>query len=163
MSWDPKVGFRIPLGPHMSYSYITCATSVNGTKVTSEFILQRLSKCFLMSMFSNIQWSNLDIEPTSVFVTFKVQQYTFMSWLHFVLCVATVLKNVRITLKQSRVLVGNTLNLICLAETTYNGRIHFDWKFQQKPVSSWDWESLCLAYNIKLVFVKYKFTRLGNQ
>lgn len=72
MSWDPKVGFRIPLGRYKSYNIIKCASSVNGTKVTSTFLFLRHSECFLILMFSNIQWSNSVIEPTSVFVMFNV-------------------------------------------------------------------------------------------
>ncbi|XP_060783732.1 vascular endothelial growth factor receptor kdr-like [Neoarius graeffei] len=90
MSWDPKVGFRIPLGSFKNYEIMECVTSVNETKVTSTFILYRLTK---------------------------------------------VLKNVRISPEHPRVLAGDTLNLICSANTTYNGRIEFDWEFQDNPVN----------------------------
>ncbi|KAB5571233.1 hypothetical protein PHYPO_G00222690 [Pangasianodon hypophthalmus] len=90
MSWDPKVGFRIPLGPYKSYERITCATSVNGKKVTTSFILLHRSN---------------------------------------------VLEDVQITPEHPRVLVGDTLTLTCSGNTTFNGRIEFDWQFQNRPVS----------------------------
>ncbi|XP_076595500.1 vascular endothelial growth factor receptor kdr-like [Chaetodon auriga] len=43
-----------------------------------------------------------------------------------------VLKNVKITPDRVRVLVGDTLNLNCTGETTYNGRINFTWEFPRK-------------------------------
>ncbi|MCJ8734048.1 hypothetical protein PDJAM_G00230930 [Pangasius djambal] len=90
MSWDPKVGFRIPLGPFKTYNMITCATMVNGAKVTSKFIFLRRTR---------------------------------------------VLNNVRIAPEHPRVLVGDTLTLSCSADTTFNGRIQFDWKFPYNPIS----------------------------
>ncbi|KAG7329168.1 hypothetical protein KOW79_007342 [Hemibagrus wyckioides] len=90
ISWDPKVGFRIPLNRFQSFKTIECVTSVNGAKVTSNFLLLRRT---------------------------------------------VVLRNVRITPKPARVLVGNTLNLVCSADTTYNGWIEFDWEFQHNPIN----------------------------
>ncbi|XP_053486492.1 vascular endothelial growth factor receptor kdr-like [Ictalurus furcatus] len=90
VSWDPKVGFRIPLGPYQSYDIITCATSVKGEQVKTSFIILRRS---------------------------------------------SVLENVRITPEHSKVLVGDTLTLTCSANTTFNGRIQFDWQFQNSPIS----------------------------
>ncbi|XP_047658234.1 vascular endothelial growth factor receptor kdr-like isoform X2 [Tachysurus fulvidraco] len=89
-SWDPKVGFRIPLGPYKTFERITCATSVNGAKFTSEFLFQRRT---------------------------------------------SVLRNVRITPVHVRVLVGCTLNITCSADTTYNGRIKFDWEFKHNTIN----------------------------
>ncbi|KAK3563813.1 hypothetical protein QTP86_002759 [Hemibagrus guttatus] len=89
-SWDPKVGFRIPLRAHQSFEMITCATSVNGAKVTSNFLFLRRT---------------------------------------------SVLRNVRITPKHARFLVGNTLKLLCSADTTYNGRVKFEWEFQHNRIN----------------------------
>ncbi|CAB1325393.1 unnamed protein product [Coregonus sp. 'balchen'] len=36
--WDPKMGFKIPYGPHEYYSLLTCVTSVNGQRVQSHYI-----------------------------------------------------------------------------------------------------------------------------
>lgn len=55
---------------------------------------------------------------------------------HFFFLLANVLRNVHITPEYPRVLVGDTLVLNCSGVTTYNGRIRFDWKFQQSHVSS---------------------------
>ncbi|KAM9470410.1 vascular endothelial growth factor receptor kdr-like [Clarias gariepinus] len=83
--WDPKVGFKIPLKPPMTY--FTCSTSVNGKKDTLHYFLHRY---------------------------------------------ANTLNNVHITNKRPRFLVGQSLKLTCSGETTYNGRINFDWKFPFK-------------------------------
>lgn len=46
VSWDPKVGFRVPLGPFKSYSFVRCVTNVNDTATYANFILIALSECF---------------------------------------------------------------------------------------------------------------------
>lgn len=51
------------------------------------------------------------------------------------LCLASDLKNVRIDPERPKVLVGDTLVLNCSGETTYNGRIEFEWLFNKGPVS----------------------------
>lgn len=73
VSWDPKVGFRVPLGPFKNYSFINCVTSVNDKQVTASFILMLRSECFFFNMFSNIRQSITSvIEPTSVFEILNV-------------------------------------------------------------------------------------------
>ncbi|XP_012717253.3 vascular endothelial growth factor receptor kdr-like isoform X1 [Fundulus heteroclitus] len=39
--WDPKVGFTIPYGPSMMYSWLTCRTVVNGREFLSSYIPHR--------------------------------------------------------------------------------------------------------------------------
>ncbi|KAF5889024.1 vascular endothelial growth factor receptor kdr-like, partial [Clarias magur] len=89
VSWDPKVGFRIPLKPSMNY--FTCSTRGNGKEDKLHF------------------------------------------WL---LLRANVLENVHITNKHQRFLVGQALKLICSGETTYNGRIQFDWTFPSMHIKN---------------------------
>ncbi|KAI5105129.1 vascular endothelial growth factor receptor kdr-like isoform X1 [Silurus meridionalis] len=91
ISWDPKVGFKIPLGPFKNNTKFTCATSVNGKQVETSFIL-----LYLMS---------------------------------------NVPENVQITPEHPRVMVGDTLVLTCSDNTTYDGRIKFDWQFQNSHIS----------------------------
>lgn len=52
-----------------------------------------------------------------------------------VLFIDNVLKNVQITPEHPTVLVGDTLVLTCSGNTTFNGRIIFDWQFQNSSVS----------------------------
>ncbi|XP_062856564.1 vascular endothelial growth factor receptor kdr-like [Trichomycterus rosablanca] len=87
VTWDPKVGFRIPMGSFQMYSMITCMTS---SDKALHFIPQRRTN---------------------------------------------VLRNVRITPEHPRVLVGDTLVLNCSGDTTFNGRINFDWKFQKSHIT----------------------------
>ncbi|XP_072520192.1 vascular endothelial growth factor receptor kdr-like [Salminus brasiliensis] len=46
-----------------------------------------------------------------------------------------ILKNVFATALPQKVLVGDTAILNCSGETTFNGRIEFDWQFQNNPIS----------------------------
>lgn len=48
--------------------------------------------------------------------------------------VALVLDNVKITPDRVKILVGETLVLNCTAETTFNGRLQFDWDFPRTKV-----------------------------
>ncbi|KAM3612979.1 uncharacterized protein V6R79_018245 [Siganus canaliculatus] len=41
MVWDPKVGFKIPYGPYVVYSLLTCRTEVNGREFKSMYIPTR--------------------------------------------------------------------------------------------------------------------------
>lgn len=45
------------------------------------------------------------------------------------------LKTIGIEPERPKVLVGDTLVLNCSAETTYNGRIEFEWQFHKSQVS----------------------------
>nr|AAI29159.1 Kinase insert domain receptor like [Danio rerio]CAM73177.1 kdr [Danio rerio] len=45
------------------------------------------------------------------------------------------IKNLAIEPERPRVLVGDTLILNCSAETTYNGRIHFEWEFHKERIN----------------------------
>lgn len=52
----------------------------------------------------------------------------------FYMCLASDLKNIRIDPERPKVLVGDTLVLNCSGETTYNGRIGFEWQFNKGQV-----------------------------
>lgn len=55
---------------------------------------------------------------------------------HYILLRITLdLKNVRIDPERPKVLVGDTLVLNCSGETTYNGRIDFEWQFNKGPIN----------------------------
>lgn len=41
MTWDPKEGFTIPIGPETYYSLLSCDTEVNGRAFTSRYLLRR--------------------------------------------------------------------------------------------------------------------------
>ncbi|XP_026873989.2 vascular endothelial growth factor receptor kdr-like [Electrophorus electricus] len=43
VTWDPKQGFQIPIGPYDMYSQIICATSMKGQRVTVDFIPIRIT------------------------------------------------------------------------------------------------------------------------
>ncbi|XP_057205834.1 vascular endothelial growth factor receptor kdr-like [Triplophysa rosa] len=88
VEWDPKTGFKIPLGPYDNYQLFTCVTSVDNRQFSSNYILSRIT---------------------------------------------SELKNVRLEPERPKVLVGDTLVLNCSGETTYNGRIHFEWQFNKGP------------------------------
>ncbi|TSQ81014.1 Vascular endothelial growth factor receptor kdr-like [Bagarius yarrelli] len=90
VTWDPKVGFRVPLDQFRSYNVIQCVTNVNDKQVTANFI---------------------------------------------VLLRSNVLSNIQIAPEHPKVLVGDTLSLTCSGNTTFNGRIQFDWHFQNRSIS----------------------------
>lgn len=43
IKWDPKVGFKIPIGPTTYYTLLSCDTEVNGRAFTSRYLLQRIT------------------------------------------------------------------------------------------------------------------------
>ncbi|XP_052005514.1 vascular endothelial growth factor receptor kdr-like [Xyrauchen texanus] len=90
VEWDPKRGFKIPLGPKDSYQMITCVTSVDDKTFSSHYILLRITP---------------------------------------------VLENVRIEPEHTKVLVGDYLYLNCSGETTYNGRMEFEWQFHNSTIN----------------------------
>ncbi|XP_076877253.1 vascular endothelial growth factor receptor kdr-like [Brachyhypopomus gauderio] len=49
--------------------------------------------------------------------------------------ITSKLVNVRIAPQHPRVLVGDTLVLNCTGETTYNGKVDFEWDFPGKPIN----------------------------
>ncbi|XP_052011076.1 vascular endothelial growth factor receptor kdr-like [Xyrauchen texanus] len=46
----------------------------------------------------------------------------------------SVLQNVRIEPERVKVLVGDSLDLSCSGETTFNGRMEFEWQFHKGPI-----------------------------
>lgn len=53
VEWDPKTGFKIPLGPYDMYSFITCVTSVDNRTFTSQYLMNRFT----------LQLKNVRIKP----------------------------------------------------------------------------------------------------
>ncbi|KAK7141377.1 hypothetical protein R3I93_015509 [Phoxinus phoxinus] len=60
---------------------------------------------------------------------------TQFSSLYILIRQTSELRNVGIEPERPKVLVGDTLVLNCSAETTYNGRIEFEWQFHQSRIN----------------------------
>ncbi|TRY97973.1 hypothetical protein DNTS_000300 [Danionella cerebrum] len=60
---------------------------------------------------------------------------TEISSVYILLRFTLELKNIAITPERAKVLVGDTLILNCTAETSYNGRIEFEWLFHKRQIS----------------------------
>lgn len=73
MSWDPKVGFKVPYGPYTVYNTFICETSVSGREFKSMFIPVRQSECIAFLSKSD-HWKMKTIAlkemPRSHFVCF---------------------------------------------------------------------------------------------
>uniref|UniRef100_A0A674BJD2 receptor protein-tyrosine kinase n=1 Tax=Salmo trutta TaxID=8032 RepID=A0A674BJD2_SALTR len=63
-------------------------------------------------------------------------------------CIAILLRNVKINPRHVKLLVGHNLVLNCSAETTFNGRINFTWKYPKTMVSSNIQDSNHPVYNL---------------
>lgn len=48
VEWDPKKGFKVPLGPYDNYQLFTCITIVDNRQYSSNYILSRISEYFML-------------------------------------------------------------------------------------------------------------------
>lgn len=63
-----------------------------------------------------------------IFIMVPVMHAFKLSCIYLCL-VALVLESAKITPDRVKILVGRTLKLNCTGNTTYNGRLQFDWDF----------------------------------
>uniref|UniRef100_A0A4W5NH55 receptor protein-tyrosine kinase n=1 Tax=Hucho hucho TaxID=62062 RepID=A0A4W5NH55_9TELE len=146
----PFVKHHFPI-PDTLFTYRHEATLVIPCRTTSPDQIVTLEGVRLFMIIKKIeQWKEWDPKKGFVIPYGPYESYRLLTCVTSVN--ANVLRNVKINPERIKRLVGDTLVLNCSAETTFNGRINFQWEYPKRMIRE----------NPALITRMYKAITLSN-